>query len=83
MLEEEGKPLSELMKQSLQENFRDTLRAVSSFTPKELEVTRKPGSIEEMTDDELDQLASLASAVLSKQSEGDEGVSASELDRVH
>lgn len=82
-LENEGKPLSELIKKSLEENLRDTLRAVGSFTPKELEVTRKPSKLEEMSDDELEQLASLATSVLSESGDSEEGDGTAQLNSLH
>ena len=38
MLEDDGKPLSLLIKEHLESDFVPTLKAISSFCPKELEV---------------------------------------------
>jgi len=52
-LEQGGTPLSTLMIESLKSDFTGTLRAVSSFTPKELEVVTMPKRIEDMSEEEL------------------------------
>ena len=74
-LEQKGRPLSLIIQEQLEEKPLDTLRAISTFCPKELEVTQRAQSVEDMSNDELEQLASLATAVLSQQGEGDEGSS--------
>ena len=83
MLEDEGKPLSTLVKESLEDNFRDTLRAISSFTPKELEITEMPAKLGDMNEEQLDQLGSLAASILSEDGEGEASEGAGQLNRVH
>ena len=71
-LEEDGKPLSTLIYEKLQEDVLSTLKAISSFVPKELEVRRMPTCLEDMNDDELEQLSSLAASILDVSEEGEE-----------
>ena len=72
-LEGEGKPLSELMKRSLEADFLGTLRAIQGFVPKELEATveHKRGA-DEFTDAELAAIAAGSSAGIAGEAEGSE-----------
>lgn len=82
-LEQGGRPLSTLMVESLQENFRDTLRAVSSFTPKELEITNMPTDIKDMNAEQLEQLTSLALACIGDAGDSEQGSSTEQPDSLH
>ncbi len=77
MLEEGGKPLSELLLEQLRERPLETLRTMASFTPKELDVTQRKAitDISELNDEELEQLASFAASVLSGEGEDEESQS--------
>lgn len=81
--EAKGKSLSEIIAAELLERPLDTLRAISSFVPKELEVVTSSKSIETMNDEELEQLASLAASIIDQQGDAAEGESAIESDSVH
>jgi len=83
ILEKDGKSLSELIAEQLLEKPLDTLRAISSFVPKELEVTNTTKSIETMNDEELEQLASLAASIIDPDGNEAAGESASGSDIVH
>jgi hypothetical protein len=62
MLEAESKPLSQMIKDSLEGDFLNTLKVISQFTPKEIEQTvERKRSAEDFTDDELLEIASRAS----------------------
>lgn len=82
-LEQGGTPLSTLMIESLRNDFTGTLRAVSSFTPKELEVVTMPKRIEDMSEEQLEQVRCLALGVLDNYREGAEDAGQNEPDRVH
>jgi hypothetical protein len=82
-LEQGGTPLSTLMIESLKSDFTGTLRAVASFTPKELEIVTMPKRIEDMNDEQLEQVRSLALGVLDNYREGAEDSGQNELNSVH
>lgn len=65
-LEDDGRPLSKIIREQLEESPLATLRTMASFVPKEqkLDVTnRTVHSVSELTDAELEQLKSLAVAL--------------------
>ena len=76
-LEDKGKPLSKIILKELEENPLATLKAISSFCPKELDVTQRKAitDISELNDEELEQLASFAASVLSGEGEDEESQS--------
>ncbi len=77
MVEEEGKPLSEIIKEQLIDKPLETLRTMASFTPKEVDVTTRKGvtDVGDLTDPELEQLSSLAASILNRgrEEEAEEG----------
>ena len=84
MLEQEGKPLSLLIKKHLEEDTLATLKAMASYAPKDLNVTQRTvGSVSDLTDAELDQLKSLAVTLLSGNGEGEATESEGDATSVH
>jgi len=79
-LESKGKPLSTIIAQQLEEHPLETLRTMSSFVPKELDITqRKVSDVKELTDNELEQLQSLAVAILDQSGDTEEEQRQAEL----
>lgn len=64
-LESKGKPLSTIIMQELEKDPLATIRTMASFVPKELDITqRKISDISELSDEELEQLKSLAASIV-------------------
>lgn len=82
-LDIKGKGLSELIEESLEKDVLNTLRAISCFVPKELEIRKTPTRLEDMNDDELEQIRSLAASIISDFGEGEAGESKVEPDSIH
>ena len=79
-LEDEGRPLSEIIKEQLEKNPLATIKTMASFTPKELDITqRKVTDVSQLSDNELEQLQSLAASILDNEGEGEESESEREL----
>ena len=84
MLEQEGKPLSVLIKKHLEDDTLSTLKAMASYIPKEHNVTQRTvGSVSDLTDAELDQLKSLAITLLGGSGDGEETDSEGDASSVH
>lgn len=62
----EKRSLSQIIKEQLEERPLETLRTMASFTPKEVDVTTHKGitDVSQLNDEQLEQLASLASAII-------------------
>ena len=85
-LEAKGKPLSKLIYDHLEDDFLNTLKVIASFCPKEMIAditTRKVNNIAELTDDELEQLAMVASSVIGEDGAGEAGERSEEPNSVH
>jgi hypothetical protein len=82
-LEQGGTPLSTLMIDSLKSDFTGTLRAVSSFTPKELEIVTVSTNVAEMNADQLEQLTSLALTIVGAGREAETGSGTELTDSLH
>lgn len=75
------KSLSEMMVDSLEENFLGTIKAIAPFCPKELDITqRKVKDVSELSDEELEQLSMVASSLVGEDGEGE---AAESQDKLH
>lgn len=84
MLEEEKKPLSLIIKQQMEERPLETLKAISTFCPKEVDITQRTvKDVSQLSSDELDQLAMVASAVIGGNGAEEEGESEKLSDSLH
>lgn len=62
-LDNGGRPLSDIIREHLESDFLGTLRAIASFTPKEIEQTiERKRSIDDFTDEELAVIAGEATS---------------------
>ena len=66
----EGKPLSTMIKDSLEQDFLNTMRVIASYTPKELEQTiEHRRAADELTDEELERIATGSGAAIAPEAE--------------